>query len=105
MGGGDILKSVHLRSPILVDKQAPTAFVLSSLPQVLEREGIGELYLVGLDAAYCVFATSESALNLRFAVHVVEDAVITKKPDRAEVLKAYRERGIPLMRSEEFLRS
>ncbi len=104
LGGGDILESVHVKSKLLVDKQAPTAFVLSELPQVLEREGIRELYVVGLDAAYCVFATSESAVNLKYTVHVIEDAVITKKPDRGEVLKAYQERGIPLMTSAEFLR-
>jgi hypothetical protein len=61
--------------------------------------------LVGLDAAFCVFGTSESGVNRRFRVNAITDAIITNQKDLDGLLKTYEERGIHLMTREKFLRS
>ena len=65
---------------------------------------MNELYLVGLDAAGCVHNTAKGALNLGYKVNILTDAIVLKEEEKwEEFLKEYREEGINLLLTKEFL--
>ncbi len=83
-------------------KRISDAFSNPLLDEFLIRNQIDELYLTGLDAAYCVYYTALGALNRGYKVTVVKDAIMTRK-DMSDVLKRYEKKGILLTSSEEML--
>jgi nicotinamidase/pyrazinamidase len=74
-------------------KKIYDAFSNPKLEAFLIKNQVDELYLVGLDAAYCVFYTARGALNRGYKVTVVEDAVMTGL-NMGDVLKQYGQYGI-----------
>lgn len=81
-------------------KKISDAFSNPRLDDFLTANKVNELYLVGLDAAYCVYNTAKGALNRGYKVTVVTDAVMTRK-DLNDVLKRYEKEGIPFTSSRE----
>jgi nicotinamidase/pyrazinamidase len=81
-------------------KKISDAFSNPRLEEFLIRNQIDELYLTGLDAAYCIYYTALGARNRGYKVFVVRDAVMTRK-NMDEVLKLYRKEGIALTSSGE----
>jgi nicotinamidase-related amidase len=80
------------------EKNRTDAFSNRQLEQFLIDRHVNELYLVGVDAAYCVYYTALGALNRGYRVTVVTDAVASRKP-MADVLARYRRRGIAVATS------
>jgi len=58
----------------LVQKSANSAFIGTSLEQMLHERGIETLILTGLTTPHCVSSTARMAGNLGFATYVVADA-------------------------------
>ena len=83
-------------------KNRTDAFSNRSLDRFLIEHQVNELYLVGVDAAYCVYYTARGALNRGYKVIVVKDAVLTSR-NLDEVLERYEKNGIPVMTSEEII--
>jgi nicotinamidase/pyrazinamidase len=83
-------------------KKISDAFSNPRLEEFLIRNQIDELYLTGLDAAYCVYYTALGARNRGYKVTVVNDAVMTRK-DMSEVLNRYKKDGIALTSSRELI--
>jgi nicotinamidase/pyrazinamidase len=81
-------------------KNRTDAFSNRQLEQFLIDHQVDELFLVGLDAAFCVYYTALGALNRGYRVTVVTDAVMTGK-DMGRVVKRYRQKGITVMNSQE----
>jgi nicotinamidase/pyrazinamidase len=63
---------------------------------------VGNLYLVGLDAAYCVHKTALGALNRGYKVTVVKDAILARD-DMNDILKRYEKDGIAVTTSKELV--
>jgi len=84
------------------DKNRTDAFSNKQFEQFLIDRHIDELYLVGVDAAYCVYYTALGALNRGYKVTVVKDAVISRN-NMADVLDRYRRKGIAVITSEQLL--
>ncbi len=74
-------------------KKFSDAFSNPRLDDFLISNQVNEVYLVGLDAAYCVYNTARGALNRGYKVKVVKDAIMTRK-NMSEILKRYEEEGI-----------
>ncbi len=74
-------------------KKFSDAFSNPQLGEFLVTNQVNELYLVGLDAAYCVYNTAKGALNRGYKVKVVKDAIMTRK-DMNEILKRYERENI-----------
>lgn len=74
-------------------KKISDAFSNPKLEAFLISSQVNEVYLVGLDAAYCVYYTAMGALNRGYRVTVVEDAVMTRK-NMSDVLTQYEKDGI-----------
>ncbi len=83
-------------------KKISDAFSNPLLDDFLIRNQIDELYLTGLDAAYCVYYTALGALNRGYKVTVVKDAIMSRK-DMGDILKRYEKKGILLTTSQEML--
>jgi len=63
-------------------KRISDSFSNPQLDAFLIRNRVDELYLVGLDASYCVHKTALGALNRGYKVTVVDDAVLSRKAQR-----------------------
>ena len=102
--GTEIDKRIFILSDAIFPKPRSDAFSNPELGKFLMENQVNELYLVGLDADGCVHVTAQGALNRGYRVNIITDAVVLKDEDRwEELLAEYRQEGIQLMLSEEFL--
>lgn len=83
-------------------KNRTDAFSNRQLEQFLIDRQVDELFLVGLDAAFCVYYTALGALNRGYRVTVVTDAVMTGR-DMDRVVSRYHQKGISVMNSREVI--
>lgn len=83
-------------------KKISDAFSNPGLEDFLIRKKVDEVYLVGLDAAYCVYYTALGAKNRGYKVSIVKDAVMTQK-NMHDVLKQYEKDGISTVASTEIM--
>ena len=81
-------------------KNRTDAFSSRPFEQLLIDRNVDELYLVGVDAAYCVYYTALGALQRGYRVTVISDAVRSRKA-LPEVLARFRRRGIAVATSDE----
>lgn len=102
--GTEIDERLFLTSDHIFSKPKGDAFSNPVFEAFLIEHQVNELYLVGLDAEYCVYHTAKGALNRGYKVSIITDAILLLKDKKwNEILKKYRERGILLVSSEEFL--
>lgn len=83
-------------------KNRTDAFSSHPFERLLIDRQVNELYLVGVDAAYCVYYTALGALQRGYRVTVLSDAVRTRKR-LPEVLERFRRRGITVVSSDELV--
>jgi nicotinamidase-related amidase len=81
-------------------KNRTDAFSNRQFEQLLIDRHVNELYLVGVDAAFCVYYTALGALNRGYRVTVVTDAVMSRN-SMEDVLERYRRKGISVITSEQ----
>ncbi len=81
--GAQIDPRLHAYKGITIDKTKQDAFVSSGILNLLKELEITDLYITGLDGAYCVAETAKGALKKGFTTHLVTDAIITNQPDKA----------------------
>jgi nicotinamidase-related amidase len=84
------------------EKNRTDAFSSKEFEQFLIDNQVNELYLVGVDAAYCVYYTALGALNRGYKVTVVEDAVLSRN-SMAKVLERFRRKGIAVVTSGQLI--
>lgn len=82
------------------EKNRTDAFSNRQLEQLLIDRQVNELYLTGVDAAYCVYYTALGALNRGYKVSVVLDAV-SSRHKMAAVVQRYLKKGIGVVTSGE----
>lgn len=83
-------------------KNRTDAFANKNLERYLIEHQVDEIYLVGLDAAFCVYYTARGALNRGYRVTVVRDGILTGR-DMVKVLARYRRRGIAVVDGSELV--
>ena len=84
------------------EKNRTDAFSSRQFEQFLVDRKVSELYLVGVDAAYCVYYTALGALNRGYKVAVVKDAVKSRN-SMTKVLKRFKRKGITVVTSRELI--
>lgn len=84
------------------EKNRTDAFSNKKLEQFLIEHQVNELYLTGVDAAYCVLYTALGALQRGYKVTVVRDAV-RSRADMEKVEERYRKHGINCINSNELI--
>lgn len=81
-------------------KNRTDAFSNRQFEQFLIDRQVDELFLVGVDAAYCVYYTALGGINRGYRVTVVTDGVRSRKK-MADVIERYSHKGIGLITSDE----
>lgn len=85
-----------IRSPAAMtfEKSRPDAFSTPELDAYLREKQVDQVFITGLDGAYCVSATARGALNRGYKVTLFEDAIATESGKSIEELaKSWREAG------------
>ncbi len=96
-GGGPLDERVHVVSKERFAKSQRDAFTNPELLRLLKRKGIRDVYLVGLDALYCVYSTAMGAQGHGYRVHAVPDALLTSSADRKGALDQLADAGVELV--------
>jgi nicotinamidase-related amidase len=77
-----------------ITKTYSDAFSNPRLDRELDAKNVGQLYVAGLDARFCVKQTIAGALNRGYTVNAVGDAIATRHgAPLAELLAGYRSEG------------
>ncbi len=97
---------IDSRIPIINDneytKDRPDAFDNPEFENFLIKNKISELYLSGLDASACVYATAIAAVNRGYKTHICTDAILMRSENRMEsLLKKYEKKGVNLLTTSE----
>ena len=85
------------------EKNRTDAFSNRQFEQLLLNRQVNQLFLVGVDAAFCVYYTALGALNRGYKVTVVIDAVMSRNKMEG-VLTKYQRKGIGIITTEELIR-
>ena len=102
--GTEFDKRIAIKSGNIFPKPKSDAFSNSLFEAFLIEHQVNELYLVGLDADGCVHNTARGALNRGYKVNIIKDAIVLREEEKWEkLLKQYKEEGITLMVSQNFL--
>ncbi len=84
------------------EKNRTDAFSNRRFEQLLIDSRVDELYLSGVDAAYCVYFTALGALSRGYRVFVVTDAVASRH-NMSDILERYARKGIGIITSEQLI--
>ena len=76
--GADFDRRLHLVSDHQLSKKMKDSFRNTSLDSLLIGNQVNEIYVAGVDAAECVNATVQAALNRGYRIHILGDAVLSK---------------------------
>jgi nicotinamidase/pyrazinamidase len=102
--GTEIDKRISIISKNNFPKPRSDAFSNPRLEKFLIQNHVDELYLIGLDAAGCVHNTAKGALNRGYTVNIITDSIVLMDENKLDkLIKQYREEGIKLILSSEFI--
>ncbi len=94
-------KRLKTDAGIEVVKNRSDSFINTNLDNILNRNRVSELYILGLDAAHCVNATTEAAQNRKYKVHIIEDAVLAKSDVlKDSMMRVFKERGVHVLKMD-----
>jgi len=101
--GAEIDKRVAIVSNNIFPKAISDAFSNPDFEAYLINQQVDELFIVGIDAEYCVYFTTKGALNRGYKVNLVTDGVsMANKNKWDEVMKKYEKDGAKLITSSQF---
>lgn len=81
----------------------PDAFTNKKLGEFLREQQVNELYLVGLDAAGCVFYTAKGGIEEEYNVNIITDSIALLAESKWNMLlQQYKKEGINLIESKDF---
>jgi nicotinamidase/pyrazinamidase len=85
-------------SNIEVVKTSKDSFRKTNLDDILTKNKVTELYIVGLDAAECVNATVEASQNRKYKVNIIKEAVISKSRSKTDsMMVCFKDKGVRII--------
>lgn len=100
--GAEIDKRVSIISNHIFSKSISDAFSNPEFEAFLMDQQVNEVFLVGVDAQYCVYITAKGALNRGYKVNLITDGVSMANQEKwDEVMKKYEKDGVKLMTSKQ----
>ena len=101
--GTEIDKRITLASNHSFSKPYPDAFSNHKLEVFLSEHQVNDLYLVGVDAEFCVHSTAKGALKRRYNVNIITDCIALRAEKKWDnLINKYKKDGINLIASREF---
>ena len=96
--GAKFDKRLKIVSPTEIVKSRNDAFYNTTLDEVLVKNKINELYIVGLDAAHCINITIEAAKNRNYKIKIIKDAVLSESVAMKDsMFVEFEKRGVELV--------
>lgn len=100
--GAQLDKRLNIASDMIVVKSRNDAFINTQLDSLLVDNQINELYVVGLDAAYCVNKTVEAAQNRKYKVTLINEGILSESTAMKDsMLTNYIDRGVQIVKMKE----
>lgn len=91
-------KRLKIVSNIEVVKTGKDSFRKTNLDEILTKNKVNELYIVGLDAAECVNATVEASLNRKYKVNIIKEAVLSKSRIKTDsMMVCFQDKGVSII--------
>ncbi|ACH37537.1 cysteine hydrolase family protein [Citrifermentans bemidjiense Bem] len=85
---------IEIPAAVTFQKSRPDAFSTPELDAYLREKQVDQIFITGLDGAYCVSATARGALNRGYKVTLFQDGVATESSKNIEELaKSWRQAG------------
>ena len=84
--GSKIDSRIKILSNNFYTKNRGDSLTNIELERELKRLEISEIYIVGLDAKYCVFSTGKGAVKRGYKTYVLKDCVLTKNMNNLDKL-------------------
>jgi maleamate amidohydrolase len=83
-------------------KNKGNAFSNSKLPTFLKQNNITEIYIAGLYAEACIYATTKGSIKQHFATTILSDCIATKSDSkRNKMMAKYEKVGAKIISSSE----
>lgn len=97
-------KRLQLVSEDYISKEKQDAFSNYKLDSILNHHKVNKLYIVGLDAAFCVNRTVRAGINREYNVCILEDALISETEElKKHMLDQFKSKGVEIISSQDFL--
>ncbi len=101
--GTEFDKRINIVSCHSFTKPMPDAFTNPELEVFLKEHEVKELYLVGLDAAGCVYFTAKGALKRGYGVSIIKEGIVLLAEEKwNRLLEKFELEGIKPITSQEF---
>ena len=101
--GSEIDSRIKIINNYIFSKDKGDALSNLKLDSFLKQNNINEVFMVGLDAAACVYKTSIGAIKRGYKAIVLKDAIVTSNMRKMpQILDKYKKRGILLTSIDEF---
>ena len=96
--GAQFDKRIKTTFGLEVIKRAKDSFKNTNLDSILTSNKVGELYIVGLDAAECINATVEASQNRNYTVNLIEEAILSKSTEMKDsMIVVFKDRGVNVL--------
>ena len=101
--GSEIDSRINIIGNNIFTKEKGDAFTNPDLNDFINQKGIKELFIIGLDAAHCVYKTSKGAKSRGYRVNVIVEAIVTSNMGKLpKILEKFKQGGIELISIDEF---
>lgn len=91
-------KRLKIVSNMEIVKTGMDSFRKTNLDELLTKNKVNVLYIVGLDAAECINATVEASQNRHYNVNIIKEAVISKsKYTTDSMMVLFKNKGVRVM--------
>jgi len=96
--GAQFDKRIKMTTGFEVIKRAKDSFKNTNLDSILTSNKISDLYIVGLDAAECIYSTVEASKNRNYSVNLIEEAILSKSTELKDSMMAvFKDRGVNVL--------
>lgn len=103
--GASMDKRIKVEGNNFFIKHISDSFSNKELNDFLVKNKINHLYIAGADAEYCVDKTIKGALNRKYKVSVIKDAIVTKTDEgRNNKIQDFSCLGVEILSTEEALK-
>ena len=103
--GAELDSRLKIASDYIINKNKADAFSNPILDSILIKNNINKLVFTGLDLAQCINSTILAAVNRKYKICLISDAVITN-PDSLKngILEKFKQSGFEIISSEEYIK-
>jgi nicotinamidase-related amidase len=104
--GSQFDSRLKLVSNLIISKDKGDAFSNPLLDSILIKNGINNLVFVGIDLAECVNSTILAAVNRKYRISIISDAVLTKSDSlKIVTIDKFRQGGFEIITSNDYYKS